>query len=163
MELWNIYDEFRNKTDKIHERGNELKKNEYHIVVHAWIVNDEKKILLTKRNPFKNYGNLWEPVGGSIIFGESSLEGAIREIEEEIGIVVSKLSAKLIKTQRRDEENDFYDVWLFKENIDINKVILQKEEVIDIKWIDRSEFKNLLEQGEIINYLHYFKEFLNHL
>mgnify|MGYP003484687442 CR=1 FL=1 len=26
MELWNIYDEFRNKTDKIHERGNELKK-----------------------------------------------------------------------------------------------------------------------------------------
>ena len=78
---------------------------------------------MTKRNPFKNYGNLWEPVGGSIIYGESSLEGAIREIEEEIGIVVSKLSAKLIKTQRRDEENDFIDLRPIYEDIQLSRNI----------------------------------------
>lgn len=33
---------------------------------------------------------MWEATGGSILQGESSLDGAIREVREELGIDISK-------------------------------------------------------------------------
>ena len=33
MELWNVYDQYRQITDRIHERGVEMKDGDYHIVV----------------------------------------------------------------------------------------------------------------------------------
>lgn len=49
-ELWDIYDENRNKTGRFAERGvYRLKKGEYHIVVVALILNSKKEILITKR------------------------------------------------------------------------------------------------------------------
>ena len=39
-EFWDIYDENRNLTGKIHERGKPLAKGEYHLVVHIWVQNE---------------------------------------------------------------------------------------------------------------------------
>jgi len=33
-ELWDLYDEYGNKTGKLHERGTPLRAGEYHLVVH---------------------------------------------------------------------------------------------------------------------------------
>ena len=81
-ELWDVYDFQKRKTGKIHEKGTPFKEGEYHIAVHAWIINDKDKILLTQRKNDDTFPGMWEPTAGSILVGETSLEGARRELEE---------------------------------------------------------------------------------
>ncbi len=68
-EFWNVYDKFRNKTDKIIKRDSEerLKDGEYHIVITGIIQNSRNQILITRRNKNKKvYPGLWECTGGSV-------------------------------------------------------------------------------------------------
>ena len=46
MELWDIYDEYRKKTGKTHQKGIKTKEGEYHIAVRVWIVNGKNELLL---------------------------------------------------------------------------------------------------------------------
>ncbi|MDR2177468.1 MAG: NUDIX domain-containing protein [Treponema sp.] len=147
MEYWDLYNSNREKINKLHLRGNSLNSGEYHIVVHIWIVNDQNKIILTQRHPEKTYPYKWECTGGSIIAGENSIDGALREVYEEIGIKLNKNNGKLIKTLIR--ENDFCDIWLFKENIDIEKIKLQEDEVINIKMATIEEIKEMIKDKKI--------------
>ncbi|MED4554797.1 NUDIX domain-containing protein [Lysinibacillus capsici] len=75
--------------------------------MHIWIRNNKGEFLLTKRHPNKHYPHLWECPGGSIVTGESSLDGAIREVEEEIGISLLRTNGQLVKSERRDCFNIF--------------------------------------------------------
>jgi 8-oxo-dGTP pyrophosphatase MutT (NUDIX family) len=122
MEYWDLYDRNGNSLHKTQVRG-PTNKNEYHIVVHIWIKNDDK-IILTKRDPNKPWPNKWECTGGSVVVGEDSISGAIREVKEEIGININNI--KLIERIIRDENPDFLDVYLCTENIKIEEAILQE-------------------------------------
>ena len=89
-EFWDIYDENRVKTGRTAERDKyEFKEGEYHIVVTGIILNSKYEILISKRAPWKRHGSLWECNGGSILSGETSLEGILRELKEELGITFS--------------------------------------------------------------------------
>ena len=86
-EIWDVYDINKNKKNKLHKRGLPLKDGDYHIVIHAWVVNGNDEVILTKRHSSKNIcPNMWECTEGSIVAGESSVDGAIRELKEEIGL-----------------------------------------------------------------------------
>jgi 8-oxo-dGTP diphosphatase len=64
-----------------------LKKGKFRIIVVAIIENKAGKILLIKRAKAKSPGqNLWALPGGGVEFGEKSIDAAIREIKEEIGL-----------------------------------------------------------------------------
>ncbi|MGE7952008.1 NUDIX hydrolase [Lysinibacillus xylanilyticus] len=157
MEVWDVYDKNRSKTNKSHVRGAKLADGDYHIVVHVWIRNNKGEILLTKRHKDKSFPNLWECPGGSILAGESSLDGVIREVKEEIGINLSRSNGKMIKSERRDAYNDFYDVWLFDQSFEIPETVLQEDEVSDIKWVTKSELENMYNSKYIVPTLEYFK------
>lgn len=88
-EIWDVYDEKRNKTGRKHERGKPLPKGDYRLVIAAWIINRQQDILLTRRHPNKPYARFWECIGGSVLAGETSMDGALREVKEEIGIDLS--------------------------------------------------------------------------
>ena len=147
MEYWDLYTKDRQKLNKIHLRGDEIPLGEYHIVVNIWIINDKNQILLTQRHADKTFPLTWECTGGSIIAGEDSFTGALREVEEEIGIKLKKENGKLIDTITR--KDDIKDIYLFSENVDIKEAKLQENEVIGIKWVTINEFKNMVERNEI--------------
>jgi len=52
-ELWDVYDEHRNSTGRLHRRGDPLPEGEYHLVVYVWMLNSRGEFLLTKRSPNK--------------------------------------------------------------------------------------------------------------
>jgi mutator protein MutT len=147
MEYWDLYNKNRQKLHKIHLRGKEINQGEYHLVVNIWIINNKNKILLTQRHPEKNFPLKWECTGGSVIAGEDSFTGALREVEEEIGIKLKKENGKLIDTVIR--ECDIKDIYLFNENIKIEETKLQENEVINIKWVTKKEFDEMAKAGEI--------------
>jgi isopentenyldiphosphate isomerase len=156
MELWDLYDKHGNKLNKTHIRDNPFNNNdEYHIVVNVWIKNDMDQILLTQRDPQKPWPKKWECTGGSVIEGEDSYNGAIREVEEEIGINLRGKIGKKILRRIEKGTHSIRDVWLFNENIILEETKLQEGEVINIKWVTKDELKKLFEMDEMVDILEY--------
>jgi len=151
-ELWDIYDENKKKTGRVAERERyQFKEGEYHIVVTGIIISSKNEILLSKRAPHKKFGLMWECSSGSIFAGETSLEGVIREIKEELGIQFNKKDAIFLKEIRRDKiPPDFKELWVFKKAIDEKEITFPDGEAIDYKWVTIEEFINMYNQKEII-------------
>lgn len=150
-EFWNVYDKFRNKTDKIIKRDSDewLKDGEYHIVITGIIQNSENQILITRRNKNKKvYPGLWECTGGSVKAEESSIEAVIREINEEIGIELKPTEGKLLGTIQRS--NYFRDIWKFRRDVLKEEINYNDGEVIDFKWVSLEEYADLYDKGDIV-------------
>ena len=89
MEKWDLYNAKREKSGITVCRGEIIPKGLYHLSVSAWIVNQQGQYLLSQRHPKKQYPLYWECTGGSVLSGETSLQGAIREVKEELGILLT--------------------------------------------------------------------------
>jgi isopentenyldiphosphate isomerase len=163
MELWDVYDKYRQKTGRTQERSNPMEEGDYHLVVHVWIVNDKGEFLIQKRQPWKEgWPNMWDcSAAGSAILGDSSKEAAIRETKEELGIDLDMSKGELLRTIKFS--CGFDDIWLVRQNVDINDLKLQHEEVADAKWASESEIKQMVQDGEFIefSYLENLFEMIN--
>jgi len=160
MESWDILDKNGNKTGKTIERGKPLHDDEYHLVVHVWIRNSKREYLISKRTPNKTYPNMWDTVGGSAIAGETSIDAAVREVYEEIGLMLRTDEGKLIKRLMRQQYNspDFVDVWFFNKDIEISQLKFQPDEVSDAKWADKETLLKMIHNGEMVDVYSYLYE-----
>ena len=151
-EFWDIYTVDREKTGKLHKRGDKMKPGDYHLAVHVCIFNNKNQMLIQQRQPFKeDWANMWDlTVGGSALAGETSSQAAEREVLEEIGV---KLNLEDVRPRFSINFKDgFADVYLVEAEIDLNTVNLQKEEVKAVKWADKEAVLTMQENGEFIPY-----------
>lgn len=88
MEYVDIFDENNNLTGQIKEKGKAHEEGDFHRTAHVWIINDKNELLLQKRSANKkSHPNCWDISGaGHIKAGESVIDGAIRELKEELGV-----------------------------------------------------------------------------
>lgn len=147
-ELWDVYDENRNRTGRLHRRGDPLPKGEYHLVVYVWMLNSRGEFLLTKRSPNKGFPNLWESTGGSALAGDDSLTAAMREVMEETGLTLDPGKGRALFTLQGD--NYFGDVWLFRQDFDLADVVLQEGETVDKMYADRETILAMARAGEFV-------------
>lgn len=150
MEKWDLVNSNRQMLGKLHTRGEELEIEEYHIVVEILTVNADGRILLTQRDPVKTYPLLWETTGGSITAGESSLQGALRELEEETGLKASEKELELLGEIKYG--NHFLDSYIWKRGLPIQPedLSLQEGEVCDAKLVSLDEFEDMNKNGLIV-------------
>ena len=144
-ELWDVYDENRNPTGRLHRRGDFLGEGEYHLVVHVWLMNSAGEFLLTKRTPNKGFPNMWESTGGSAVAGDDSLAAALREVKEETGLTADPECGKCLFSLKRAD--NFLDVWLFKQDFDLDNVILQEGETCDKMYASADKIKEMEREG----------------
>ncbi len=144
-EMWDVYDENRQYTGRVHRRGELLPEGDYHTVVHVFVRNSKGQYLITKRAPNKGYPNIWECCGGSAVAGDTSLEAAVREIYEETGVAVSKEQGILVDSFRFT--NAFIDCWLFHEDFNLSEVKLQEGETVDKRAATADEILELYRNG----------------
>ena len=57
-------------------------------------------------------------------------------MSEELGIKASKEEMKFIASYRRIK--DYVDVWVLNKNINIDDIVMQEDEVQDVKWMSFS-------------------------
>ncbi len=168
MEIWDLYDKNRVIVGE-HIRGVEMPPDKYHLVVHIWIKNSENKYLMTQRSEKRLTCPLkWECVGGSVIKGETSMQAALREVKEEVGLEVCEDDCKFLATKIRGmvegkRINDIVDVYLINYDGAINLSEATTDEVAQVKWMDRNEVEELFGNGEIVQVikdLSYFREII---
>lgn len=149
-EIWDVYDENRNKTGRLHRRGDPLAMGDYPLVVHVWVKNSRGEYLITKRAPNKGFPNMWECTGGSALAGDDSLSAALRELKEETGLTPNKSCGKLLFSYKRTD--GFVDVWLFEEDFDLADVVLNKNETVDKMYASPEKIKELIDEGRFYNF-----------
>lgn len=154
-ELWDILDENGNKTGRLRERGTPMRKGEYHLVIQVWIKNSKNEFLISRRtNNGGWWSGLWQTTGGAAVTGDNSLETALKETREEIGIILEPKNRQLFKRYSEPHKNDdgsvFIDVLLFRQDFDIEAVVLQPEETCDAMWASKEKIKQMIDEGHFI-------------
>ena len=150
MELWDILDENAKPTGRLIDRRDRLGKGEYHLVVHIWVDNGHGLYLIQRRSTRLGFcPGMWAPSGGSAITGETSLQAAMRELSEEMGITAPAESFRLVGRQRRNHA--FRDLWQITVSC-CTQTHCQPEEVECAAWRSRCDIMSMVERGEFINY-----------
>ena len=145
MEKRDLYDINRNLTGKTIFKGEKIPPNNYIVVVLVFIQNSKSEFLIQKRSPQKH--GKYASTGGHPKSGETSIEGIITEIKEEIGLEVKKEELNLIHSGKSDETQVFFDIYYLKKDFDISDLTLQKEEVDFVKWYSIDEIKRFIQNG----------------
>jgi isopentenyldiphosphate isomerase len=152
VELWDVYDINRSKTNRTGVRGKELEPWDFHLVIHVCIFNSNGEMLIQQRQSFKaGWPNLWDlTAGGSAIVGDTSQTAAQRELYEEIGLKVDFQQIRPHLTI--NFENGFDDIYLIQEDVQLHMLTLQYEEVQSVKWASKEEILTMIKNEEFLPY-----------
>lgn len=144
-ERWDLVDGDRRPLGKTHVRGEQLAADTYHTVIEVITFDVNGDVLLSQRHPDKTYPLLWEGTGGSILTGETSRQGAVRELREEIGLSVEPDQLEWVATLRR--ETYFLDLYRYQADapLQLDDLVLQEDEVVAIRLVEWSEMMALVD------------------
>ena len=142
MEYFDVLNKDRKPINKIVPRGTKLSNDEFNQGVEVWIITPDHKILITQRSQLKSHPLMWEAPGGCSIAGENTIQTAIRELKEEIGLTINCNDLLLLETQLYKYQ--FVDIFLVKTSINLKNLVLQDEEVAQAKLVSFNEFENLI-------------------
>lgn len=145
MEKRDLYDINRNLTGETIYKGDKIPENKYIVVVLSFIQNSNGDFLIQKRSKQKD--GKYASTGGHPKSGESSIQGMITEIQEEIGLSVLPQELDLIYSGREDSERVFFDIYYLKKDFEISDLTLQKEEVDFVEWDSLDSIKKLIDDG----------------
>ena len=163
MEIVDLYDNQKRNLHKTFERfSGEPQKGEYKQTVHIWILNSKGELLIQRRSDTRerNPGK-WAFTGGGVDSGETSLQGAIRELGEELGMIVKDKEMDFIISFKR--EHVFVDVWLIKKDISVSDLKLQEEEVSEVKWVSIEELTEMIRNNEFVKSIKLSYELFLHI
>jgi mutator protein MutT len=87
-----------------------LERSEDEVVVLAAVIRQGTRYLVARRPAHKRHGGLWEFPGGKVLAGETWIEAARRELDEELGVRVRSVADPL--HWQRDTGSEFVIVFV---------------------------------------------------
>lgn len=147
-EYLDVVDENDERTGEVLEREEIHSRNLLHDEVAIFVVNKQHEILLQKRSMSKRYSpGKWGLVGGHVVAGESLIKAALRELEEEIGLMVNEdelIPIKDVELCKFETNSHFLHYYYIVTDFDTSKCKYQKEEVDEVKWFRIDEVKDIV-------------------
>jgi len=126
---------------------------DWHRAAHVWLVTPDRRVLLQRRAATKeNWPDLWDvSVAGHISSGETAIDAAVREAQEELGLALTPQDLTHLGTLRWHAvlndgayiENEFHEVFVGTLDLDVDALVLDPTEVAEIA---------LVQPGEIVGY-----------
>ena len=152
MELWDAYNSNFEKIEGmtlVREEQDKIPSGIYHLVCEILVRHTDGTFLLMKRDPTKPlFPDMWEATaGGSALRGESAMEGALRELREETGIVtetLEQLDWSLGKTC-------IHCRFLCVTDCAKDSIKLQQGETCDYRWVSAQELL-AMPDSELVGY-----------
>lgn len=147
MEFNDIYDENRNLTGRVHQRGTPWGPGEYGVVVCVWVYDGRGHLLLTRRAKGKSFAGTWENSGGAVQAGETSRQAIARELFEETGIQASPEEFEFLDTDR--DRNIFFDHYCLQRQVRPKDIVLQPGETDNVMWASFGKVHWMIRSGKI--------------
>ncbi|MEX0918586.1 MAG: NUDIX domain-containing protein [Candidatus Paceibacterota bacterium] len=157
MEMLDILNEDGSPTRKQVSKKEAHEKGLWHRATHIWFVNSNKEILIQKRAAhIESYPGEYDiSAAGHLSAGDSPIDGALREVEEELGVKLSpnelikigELSNQSTQHNGKYINNEWNDIYVVKKDIPIKDFIIQEDEVELVKYVPLKEFKEWVESG----------------
>ena len=172
MELFEILNEDGTRSGLVRERGVAHRDGSPHETVHTWIVRqagsgpEGKKrweVLLQKRSACKdsNPGCYDISSAGHLSVGDDPVEGALRELHEELGVTISAEDLHYVGRHRGSfqapfhgrmfRDNEYSYVYVVMKPLDDNSFVLQEDEVESVMWMDYEECSRQIREGILPN------------
>ena len=165
-----VYDVDNKKTGEVATYDEIHTKGLWHKEVSVWIENKNGQFLMQRRSDNKKINpGKWAICAGHVYSGETDIDALTRIIENELNILVNSYNFRYLITEKQkndgvvyryyksniseQEHNDFKNkrfenVYILRLDIPINKVIPNKEEVSEVKWMSIEEVGELFKKGE---------------
>ena len=87
MQYWDIYDKDGHFTGRKKGKYEKWGEDEYHLATEVWVINSKKQILIQQRSEkCQLLPGIWALTTGRVVSGETTRQGCIRELKEELGI-----------------------------------------------------------------------------
>ncbi len=127
----------------------------WHKSAQLWIVDSRGRLLLQRRDERKQTDpGKWDiSVAGHVSAGQTVLEAALRETQEELGLSLNGDELELIFIAPReylDNAHQFFDRelhhnFLCRKDVELSSLTLQPGEVIDVAWQSLVDFYHRVE------------------
>tara|TARA_B110000967_G_scaffold207365_1_gene256535 strand:+ start:9157 stop:9705 length:549 start_codon:yes stop_codon:yes gene_type:complete len=153
LDIWDSEGKPTGKTclkDEAHQKG------WFHPTVHVWFYTPAPALLLQKRSLTKQtFPGFWDvSVAGHVSAGESIIEGAIREVKEEIGLDILEKDLTPFDIRKNTNHFDtgiidceFQHVFLIKLETTVSHLTIQETEVDDLRLFSFEELKECMLQN----------------
>ena len=161
MEEWvDLYDENRAPLGKIARRHDRKDPGQYRLVVHICIFDRRGRLLIQRRSGKKDrWPDRWDvSAAGGVDAGESSRQGAQREVREELGLHLDFTGLRPVATV--NFPGGFDDFYLVERDVPEEALRLQEDEVAEVRWALWQEVEDLVDAGAFISYPKSFLRFL---
>jgi len=164
MEILDVVDERGDPTGETVEREKAHEEGIMHRTSHVWLLRKKQgkvQVLLQKRSEAKeSFPGCYDvSSAGHLPAGMGFIESAIREVQEELGISASE--DELIFCGDRTiiwnecfngkpfRDRQYSRVFILWRDIDEDKLILQKEEIDSVLWMDLDECIAAIENSKL--------------
>lgn len=171
-ELIDVLDENGNKTGEILTKKQIHERGLCHKIIVVAIIDGNGDILMQKRAKNKDVNaEKWDvSVAGHVSSGQTSIEAAIRETFEELGIKIHKEELKYILMYKNNEiinenyiDNQIYDCYIVNREVQLKDIKIQESEVETVKFCNLDEFKNLIINQNVMDREILYKEIIRYL
>jgi isopentenyldiphosphate isomerase len=162
MEMIDVCDSLGQQTGQVLPRDVVHRDGLWHHTVHLWILNSENQFLLQQRSMMKesNPGQWDVSAAGHVSAGQELKEAAVRELEEELGLVVIEDEIEFlfqVKHQSQEEayiENEFQSVFVWRGDVELKSLVCDPDEVAAVAWIDAEKLFELAKarQPELVQH-----------
>lgn len=124
---------------------------DWHRAVDVFVVKGDE-VLLQKRCATKDsYPDTWDlSCGGHITAGEGSLETAVRELEEELGLKARPEELEFVGSFKASVRpapdfinNSFNDMYILRTEAEISELRFQEEEISALEYVPIREFREM--------------------
>jgi len=164
IEQFDILDVTGKPTGITADKGTKLQDGQYYLGIHVYVYNSCGKFLLQQRSYNKKFlPGGWDILCEHVIAGETSREGALRGLREEIGLHVPEADLHFVERMRWEADHHIVDIYFAKADFTPDELTLQSSEVISAKMVSLEEMLALISQMDYrpTEYRQFMKEFLH--
>lgn len=169
IELLDVYNEDGSPAGYVASREFVHWRGLWHTTVHIWVVGSDDRgkpsLLLQLRSADRRlYPSCWDiSSAGHLPAGEDALNGAVREIGEELGLRVSPEELTCVGTMQMTYDDDFDEgyhdrefcrLFILRRQVDVSSLHLQEAEVEQVMTMGFDEIAEAVKNGSLHHCLH---------